>query len=331
MALALALSLAAVREPLGGSLPPPGYTTGGVVLDGATWLLNMALALGVDSGVFSASLWLWFPAAPGSSQALWESDSAAQGNNYAELDVDGSCDTEIANESNDALIDLTTNAPTPLGVWQNQIWSLDINANPTVGKVYIDGVDASGSGAGGAGGGAFTMDGLPFSIGSSTTGGRLLTAYTADLWIAPNQSLLVDGDIPPETIAKFIKDGKPVDLGSDGSTPTGTSPAIFLHIDADGDPADFATNRGTGGDFAVGGGVTQTGALVSGSADVVMADVTGITAGAFVHVTGVPAGTTVLSIDTLTVTMSAQATATNPTASIKFGGALMLAPSSPSD
>ena len=55
---------------------------------------------------------------------------------------------------------------------------------------------------------------------------------------------------------KFITaDGKPVDLGSDGSTPTGTAPIIFL----DGATATWHTNKGSGGGF------TEVGALTDAS------------------------------------------------------------------
>ena len=40
--------------------------------------------------------------------------------------------------------------------------------------------------------------------------------------------------------------GKPVDLGSDGSTPTGTAPRLFQTVRDGGVAGDFATNSGTG-------------------------------------------------------------------------------------
>lgn len=53
---------------------------------------------------------------------------------------------------------------------------------------------------------------------------------------------------------KFISaGGKPVDLGADGSTPTGTAPAMFFS----GDATAFATNRGTGGAFTLTGSLTN--------------------------------------------------------------------------
>ena len=154
----------------------------------------------------------------------------------------------------------------------------------------------------------------------------------ADTWIAPDQS--IDFSVTANR-RKFIDaSGKPADLGANGQTPTGTPPPLFLRRAPSADPSTFANNLGTGGGpFIIGGGVTTTGALVNMADTVVVADATGIAAGQYITATGVPTGTTVLSVDALsmTVTMSAAATATNPTATMQFGGVLINAPSSPSD
>jgi hypothetical protein len=66
----------------------------------------------------------------------------------------------------------------------------------------------------------------------------------ADFWMSFDQSFLVGGVIPEELILKFrTADGKPVDLGADGSTPTGTAPQIFRT----GDATAFLINVGSGG------------------------------------------------------------------------------------
>ena len=57
---------------------------------------------------------------------------------------------------------------------------------------------------------------------------------------------------------KFINaDGTPADLGSDGSTPTGSQPKIFMNGDATYWNA--GTNGGTGGAFTMTGSVTDSG------------------------------------------------------------------------
>jgi len=46
--------------------------------------------------------------------------------------------------------------------------------------------------------------------------------------------------------------GKPVNLGSDGSTPTGNQPIIYLN----GDETNFQINAGSGGNLTVTGALT---------------------------------------------------------------------------
>lgn len=53
-------------------------------------------------------------------------------------------------------------------------------------------------------------------------------------------------------LAKFYDNGNPVDLGSDGSTPTGTAPIIFLNNPV----ATWQNNLGSGGNFTVNGAIT---------------------------------------------------------------------------
>jgi hypothetical protein len=53
--------------------------------------------------------------------------------------------------------------------------------------------------------------------------------------------------------------GKPVNLGANGSTPTGAQPIIYQKVADGGSASDFATNLGSGGNFTI------TGALTLGS------------------------------------------------------------------
>jgi hypothetical protein len=53
-------------------------------------------------------------------------------------------------------------------------------------------------------------------------------------------------------ISDFISGGKPVSLGSNGSLPSGSQPAIFLS----GPTASWHTNKGTAGGFTEAGEIT---------------------------------------------------------------------------
>ncbi|PWJ93532.1 hypothetical protein C8D77_101211 [Mesorhizobium loti] len=92
-----------------------------------------------------------------------------------------------------------------------------------------------------------------FTAFGNAADGYIPKGDVVDFYFAPGQYLdLTD----PAKIAKFVEaDGKPVFLGSDGSIPTGTAPAIFFS----GDASSFATNKGTGGAF------TPTGSLTNAS------------------------------------------------------------------
>ena len=91
-----------------------------------------------------------------------------------------------------------------------------------------------------------------FSVGSNISGGMRLDADVAEFYMT-NEFL----DIGVEANRrKFISSGgKPVDLNSDGSGPTGTQPLIYLS----GATASWHTNDGSGGGF------TENGALTDGA------------------------------------------------------------------
>ena len=90
------------------------------------------------------------------------------------------------------------------------------------------------------------------NVGSNKFNGCL-----AELYFAPGQYL--DFSVTNNR-RKFITSSlKPVYLGADGAGPTGTAPLIYFHLDPSETVANFATNRGTGGDFTI------TGALAAGS------------------------------------------------------------------
>ena len=84
----------------------------------------------------------------------------------------------------------------------------------------------------------------------------------AELYFAPGQYLDFS---KVSNRRKFINEsGKPVHLGSDGSLPTGTAPAIYQHLDDGETAANYATNAGTGGNFSVDGTLATASTSPSG-------------------------------------------------------------------
>ena len=93
------------------------------------------------------------------------------------------------------------------------------------------------------------------NIGANTSGTQKMANDLAEFWYFPNVSL--DLSVAANR-AKFSEDGKPISLGTDGSLPTGTAPAVYLHQDTGEAPANFKDNKGTGGDGVIVGTLTAS-------------------------------------------------------------------------
>jgi len=154
-------------------------------------------------------------------------------------------------------------APMPSDdIWHNICGAANMgfDAGSRLFPLYVDDVaqvvttNPSPFGGDGDVGTAFTMtfNGVTVDI-PNTLGSALDTYDCADYWFAPN--VYIDFTQTANR-RKFISAaGKPVDLGADGSTPTGTAPAIFLSGDAS--PTGFQFNKGTGGAFTLTGTLTN--------------------------------------------------------------------------
>ena len=96
-----------------------------------------------------------------------------------------------------------------------------------------------------------------WGVGDHAGGGNRLNGVLAELDFAPGEYL--DFSLTANRRKYISASGKPVHLGTAGALPTGTSPLVYLHLDDGEAVANFATNRGTGGDFTI------TGTLDTGS------------------------------------------------------------------
>lgn len=102
----------------------------------------------------------------------------------------------------------------------------------------------------------FTDDTLDYtksdwSIGAAPSGANKFNGCMADIYFAPGQYL--DFSIVANR-RKFISEsGGWVDLGDNGSLPTGTAPLVYQHLAGGEAVANFASNRGTGGNFTITG------------------------------------------------------------------------------
>jgi hypothetical protein len=131
--------------------------------------------------------------------------------------------------------------------WRHLLCSWDLSIGAA--HMYVNDINDL------AGGATILNDTIDYTSGSHYVGARAdasrkLNADIADLYV--NYAEYLDLSVTANR-RKFIDEsGKPVDVGADGSGPTGTAPVIFLK----GSP--FATNRGTGGGFTTTGALTGT-------------------------------------------------------------------------
>ncbi len=139
----------------------------------------------------------------------------------------------------------STTAYTASPAWMHLLASWDLAA--TTGTLYVNSASDL------AGGSTLTNDTIDYvtatpnwAVGADTDATDKMSGAIAELYFAPNQYLDLSVQANRE---KFILNGAPVSLGSDGSLPTGTAPAIYLPNRA----ALVGTNAGSGGNFTING------------------------------------------------------------------------------
>lgn len=95
-----------------------------------------------------------------------------------------------------------------------------------------------------------------WEVGVSPTNTDKLNGDLAELYFNP--TVYLDLSVIKNRRKFITSDLKPVDLGVSGELPTGTPPIIYLHLDDGEAVANFATNRGSGGDFTITGALTTS-------------------------------------------------------------------------
>lgn len=93
-----------------------------------------------------------------------------------------------------------------------------------------------------------------WAIGSQVSGNLKLNGSLGEFWFSPTRLDLSTNITNFRTAA-----GKAVNVGADGSAP-GVTPLVYLSLRSS-TASDFATNRGTGGNFSVTGALTEGAAL----------------------------------------------------------------------
>lgn len=143
----------------------------------------------------------------------------------------------------------TTSTYTASATWLHILasWNTNFIAGNKLSHLYVN--DVSNKTVASDSGGAFTVDytKADWGIGGQVGGSGKFNGCMTEFYFAPGQFLDFSNSTNRRKFISAI--GKPVDLGVDGSTPTGSAPIIYLNNPA----ATFGTNKGTGGNFTITG------------------------------------------------------------------------------
>lgn len=223
--------------------------------DGTNDYLTRGAALtGVADGK-SGILSYWFnPEGGGITAVIFSNrNSAGTGSKILVLQNSDNTVTISCTRPADALTVLSgTTGAFNLNAWNHLLIAWDLAA--TTAQMYLNGVST----------GSFsitTNDTIGYatsianwSVGGNVTGGAKSNGGLAEFYFAANQYI----DISVSTNREKFRSsgGKPVNLGVTGSTPTGSAPSVYLHLDDAETANNFAINRGTGGNFTVSGALS---------------------------------------------------------------------------
>lgn len=103
---------------------------------------------------------------------------------------------------------------------------------------------------------AYSTNGDQITMGDNGAGSSKFNGGVAELFIGFGQELDFSNSANRN---KFQSGGHPISLGATGSTPTGTAPTFYAHLDHAEAVANFATNRAGNGNVTVSGTMTTRG------------------------------------------------------------------------
>lgn len=222
-------------------------TAPAVTFDGVNDYLTLASDFNSNGDSKLMAFSFWFQRGDtGRDQYVYSSKSA---NIFIEFPGSNDrCVIKAENAAGSTIMQIRTSAITDTASLHHIMGAVD-TADAGKRHLYVDGVSDLGVIT-------YTNDTMDFTqtnhnIGALDGGTALIDMVMSEFWMAFGQYI----DLSVESNRrKFItSDLKAVNLGADGSTPTGVAPTVYL-----GNPAaSWETNLGTGGGF------TENGALVS--------------------------------------------------------------------
>lgn len=244
---------------LGAGKPPAAsaFSAVAVNFDGSNdYLTRAGLAAGADGRKGIISFWYQINGGDGALQNILVISASGSGRFVVSREAVNRWKLTMREQS--AGTDLITGTPfatttniTAGAGWHHFIASWDLDAGVSSLQLYIDGSSAR-SGTPTVTAGDIDYVTNEITIGASASSANKINMDLSELYLNISENIDLSNSA---NLQKWrTSGGKPENLGSDGSTPTGTQPQIYLK-----NPVDtWQDNLGTGGNFTENGALTAS-------------------------------------------------------------------------
>jgi hypothetical protein len=231
--------------------PARFYTTDDATFyDNTFRTVNTALTNVADSKVLTLAFAFRQTAGAGTLRYIWYGDENGSTTSIqVYLFTDDKLYFVFRNSSSVKLIEINTNATFTDTNWHTVIFAMDLGA--TTYKLYIDGASAAVTEGTGATDGTVNWKCAQWNIASDFAGNNKWRGDLHSLYINTD-AYIGDLDTEANRTVFFTQSNTPVDMGSDGSTPTGVQPPVYAPN------GNAAANDGDAGNFTVGAGSAKT-------------------------------------------------------------------------
>lgn len=237
-----------------GSAPPPAFEVDAVTMDDGDWISGNQTITDGPEGSFV--LWVKINLPTAVQIGLFSNVDSYFG--IGLTDSGNVSNTYFYNSAATLFFQLIGATPIPDDSWIPIFvsWKTNLTAGNKLGNFYAGDVDIGTVFSDSDGSFSVGYDNQPFFVGRHDFENYNFVGDMAECWFDDSY---IDFSVEANRRLFYSATGKPVDLGSDGSTPTGSQPIIYLSVRPGDVAADFATNRGSGGNF------TQNGTLAVAS------------------------------------------------------------------
>ena len=232
--------------------------------DGANDMMTRGASIdgAADSKLFTFVCWINADTLAGADRRIFNSVTTVGGTttrlNITWTDADSNIQIRARNAAGTTILNMQAATP-GTGTWVCLMFSCDL-ADTGKRQFYYGDTDTTPTVV------AYTDDAIDntvadWAVGAAANGTEDWDGCFAELWY----KIGVYIDFSNEgNRRKFISEGgKPVYLGATGNLPTGAAPDCYFHLADGAAVAGFATNLGTGGNFAITGTLATCGSSPS--------------------------------------------------------------------